>query len=122
MFPAINGRRAQIESRCPTTDAVIHLTIDAEGGVTDLSPATAAISIPASDDLDVRRVRASCCNPGRFFATAEAVADWLVQYPTGRVIPSPTPIPTRSPSPTDYSAERSAVQLIIGGRTDAHRG
>ncbi len=87
MFPAIIGRRAQVESRCPTTDAVIRLTVDPDGGVTDLSPATAVISIPASDELDVSRVRASCCNPGRFFASAEAAADWRVQYPSGTVMP-----------------------------------
>ena len=45
------------------------------------------ISIPASEELDVARVRVSCCNPGRFFANAEAAEDWLAQYPTGTVLP-----------------------------------
>jgi Alkylmercury lyase/Helix-turn-helix domain of alkylmercury lyase len=31
MFPAIIGRRAQIESRCPTTDTVIRLRVDPDG-------------------------------------------------------------------------------------------
>ena len=87
MFPAIIGSRAQVESRCPTTDAVIRLTVDPQDGVTDLSPVTAVISIPASDELDASRVRASCCNPGRFFATAKAAEDWVAQYPTGTVLP-----------------------------------
>ena len=87
MFPAIIGSRAQVESHCPTTDAVIRLTVDPQDGVTDLSPVTAVISIPHVEDLDLARVRASCCNPGHFFATAEAAADWLAQHPTGTVLP-----------------------------------
>jgi alkylmercury lyase len=87
MFPAIIGRPARVESRCPTTDAVIQLTVDPHDGVTDLSPATAVISIPDDKELDVGRVRATCCNPGRFFATADAAADWRAQYPTGVVLP-----------------------------------
>jgi alkylmercury lyase len=87
MFPAIIGRRAQIESRCPTTDTVIRLRVDPDGGVSGLSPAAAVISIPDSGDLDVARVRVSCCNPGRFFADAEAAKDWLSQHPTGAVLP-----------------------------------
>jgi class 3 adenylate cyclase len=32
-------------------------------------------------------VRASCCKPGRFFATAAAAGDWHVQHPRGTVLP-----------------------------------
>jgi alkylmercury lyase len=87
MFPALIGSRAQVESRCPTTDRIIRLTVDPRDGVTDMSPSTAVISIPDVEDLDVARVRNSCCNPGRFFATAEAAADWLSQHPNGSVLP-----------------------------------
>jgi alkylmercury lyase len=87
IFPAIIGSRAEVESRCATTDAIIRLTVDPRDGVTDLSPSTAVISIPDVEELDVARVRASCCNPGRFFATAEAAADWRTQYPSGTVLP-----------------------------------
>jgi alkylmercury lyase len=55
--------------------------------VDDLSPATAIISIPDSGELDVARVRVSCCQPGRFFATAEAAAD-CGQHPSGTVLPA----------------------------------
>jgi alkylmercury lyase len=87
LFPGIIGRRVQIESRCPTTDIMIRMTVDPNDGVTGLSPATAVISIPDSEELDVARVRVSCCNPGRFFATAESAADWLAQHPSGTVLP-----------------------------------
>jgi alkylmercury lyase len=97
LFPAIIGRRAQIESRCPTTDTMIRMTVDPNHGVTDLSPATAVISIPDSEELDAARVRVSCCNPGRFFATAEAAADWLAQHPTGTVLPVAAAYPRLHP-------------------------
>jgi alkylmercury lyase len=87
MFPAILGRRADVESTCPATRAVIRLTVDPAIGVTDLSPATAVISIPDPQDLDIARVRASCCKPGRFFATAAAAEDWQAQHPRGTVLP-----------------------------------
>jgi hypothetical protein len=87
LIPAILGRHARIESRCPTTDIVIRLSVDPQDGVTDLSPVTAVISIPDPHELDATRVRASCCSPGRFFATAEAAEDWLAQHPAGTVLP-----------------------------------
>jgi alkylmercury lyase len=85
MFPAIIGRPAQVESHCPTTDVVIRLTVDPQDGVTDLSPATAVISIPG--ELDIAHVRDTCCNPGRFFASAEAAAGWRAKHPDGSVVP-----------------------------------
>jgi alkylmercury lyase len=87
LFPAILGRPARVESHCPTTNTLVRLTVDPQSGVTDLSPDSAVISIPASAELDVARVRVSCCNPGRFFASTEAAEDWLAQYPAGTVLP-----------------------------------
>jgi alkylmercury lyase len=87
MFPAILGGRADVESTCPATGPAIRLTVDPATGVSDVSPATAVISIPAPQDLDDARVRASCCNPGRFFATAAAADGWRAQHPRGKVLP-----------------------------------
>ena len=97
LFPAIIGSRAQIESRCPTTDTVIRLTVDPQDGVADLTPATAVISIPDPQELDDARVRASCCNPGRFFANADAAADWLAHHPGGTVLPVADAYPQLQP-------------------------
>jgi alkylmercury lyase len=72
LFPAILEKPARVESLCPTTNTVVCLTVDPQAGVMDLTPGTAVISIPGSDEMDAMRVRASCCNPGRFFASAEA--------------------------------------------------
>ena len=87
LFPTILGHPARIESRCPTTDTVIRVTVDPRSGVIELSPATAVISIPGSQEMDTNRVRATTCNPCRFFATAEAAQDWLSDYPDGTVPP-----------------------------------
>lgn len=87
MFPAILGSRAQVESRCPTTDTIIRLSVDPQAGVSTLSPDTAVISTPGSQEMDTARVRATCCHPGRFFATAEAAQGWLAQHPDGTVLP-----------------------------------
>jgi alkylmercury lyase len=87
LFPAILVARAQIESPCPTTDTVIRLTVDPKAGVTAVSPATAVISIPGSHEMDITRIRATTCNPGRYFATAEDADGWLAQHPNGTVLP-----------------------------------
>ncbi|SIE96307.1 organomercurial lyase MerB [Mycobacteroides abscessus] len=87
LFPVILDRRAQIESRCPTTDIVVSFTVDPRSGVTDLSPSTAVISIPGSQTMDSAAVRATICDPGRFFANPQAADDWLTAHPGGTVLP-----------------------------------
>lgn len=83
LFPAILGRPAQIESPCPATGTTIRLTVDPASGISGLEPATAVVSLPGPDELDMAHVRATTCNPGRYFASAEAGADWRSQHPTG---------------------------------------
>jgi alkylmercury lyase len=97
LFPAILGKPAQVESRCPTTDAVIRLAVDPHAGVSDVSPSTAVISIPGSEEMDITCVRATTCNPGRFFATVDAAGDWLAQHPDGAVIPVADAYPQLQP-------------------------
>ena len=63
------------------------MTVDPKAGVTALSPTTAVISIPGSQEMDITRIRAATCNPGRYFATAEAAEGWLAQHPDGTVLP-----------------------------------
>ena len=97
LFPAILDRPARIESRCPTTDTIIRLTVDPHAGVYDLSPTTAVISIPGSEEMDITCVRATTCNPGRFFVTAAAADDWLAQHPDGAVVPVADAYPQLQP-------------------------
>jgi alkylmercury lyase len=86
LFPAILGSRARIKSRCPATNTLIRLTVDPEAGLSDLSPATAVISIPGPQEIDIGRVRATSCNPGRYFASAAAAENWQTQCPDGTVL------------------------------------
>ena len=87
LFPAIIGRPATVESTCAATGTTIRLSVDPASGVSGLDPATAVISVPGPDELDPTRVRATTCNPGRYFATAVAAADWQSRHPTGLVLP-----------------------------------
>ncbi|WP_280382602.1 organomercurial lyase MerB [Nocardia wallacei] len=87
LFPAILGRPARIESPCPATGTTIRLTVDPAVGVNGLDPATAVVSLPGPDELDMAQVRATTCNPGRYFASAQAGADWQAQHPTGVLLP-----------------------------------
>lgn len=52
-----------------------------------MSPVTAVISIPGPQEMDIARVRATTCDPGRFFATAAAAHGWLAAHPDGTVLP-----------------------------------
>ncbi|MFI1916120.1 organomercurial lyase MerB [Nocardia sp. NPDC020380] len=87
LFPTIIDRPAQVESPCPATGTVIRLTVDPASGISGLEPATAVVSLPGPDELDITHVRATTCNPGRYFASAAAGADWLTQHPTGVLLP-----------------------------------
>jgi alkylmercury lyase len=58
------------------------------------------ISIPGSQEMDITRVRAPTCNPGRYFATTQAAEDWLAQYPDGTVLPVADAYPQLRPTST----------------------
>lgn len=113
MFPAILGSPAHIESRCPTTDAVIQLTVDPQAAISHLTPATAVISIPGSQERDVTQVRASMCNPGRFFANAQAADGWLAQHPTGAVLPVADAYPQLRPFTDRLLGEDAASRASV---------
>nr|VTP01956.1 Alkylmercury lyase [Mycobacterium riyadhense] len=81
IFPAVIARAAQVESSCPTTGTTIRLTIDPDTGITALEPSTAVVSIVDPSRVDADAVRATVCDPQRFFATADAARDWQSRYP-----------------------------------------
>jgi alkylmercury lyase len=73
-FPAVIGRPARVESPCAATSVPIRLTVDPTAGVSALDPPTAVVSIVTPQQMN--SVRGAFCNPGRFFATADAARDW----------------------------------------------
>ncbi|BBX73624.1 organomercurial lyase MerB [Mycobacterium shinjukuense] len=87
IFPTVIGHAADIESPCPTTRTIIRLTVDPDAGITALDPSTAVVSIVDPGDIDTHAVRASLCDPQRFFATADAARDWQSRHPGMRVLP-----------------------------------
>jgi alkylmercury lyase len=73
-FPAVIGRSACVGSACTATGTPITLTVDPAAGVSALEPTTAVVSIVTPQRMS--SVRTAFCNPGRFFATANAARDW----------------------------------------------
>lgn len=86
IFPKIIGAPAKIESVSPS-GTPIRLTIDPDAGITAIEPDTAVVTLVAADHVDTQRVRATLCNPQRFFATADAATDWQASNP-GMIIAS----------------------------------
>ncbi|MEU0469991.1 organomercurial lyase MerB [Amycolatopsis sp. NPDC006131] len=85
MFPLILQRPVRVISTCPATRTAIRLTAEPER-VTDLDPATAVVSqVPAPEGAC--GVRASVCDQGHFFASAQAATDWQHQHPESVVLP-----------------------------------
>lgn len=87
LFPAIIGRAAQIESPCPATGTPVRLTVDPHAGVTALDPPTAVVAIANPKQVNCGHIRATLCDPQRFFAATPAARDWLAQHPGGTVLP-----------------------------------
>lgn len=81
IFPAIIGRAAHIDSPCPITGTTVRLSVDPVAGVAALDPPGAVVSITDPTCVDDQRIRATLCDPQRFFATAEAARDWRARYP-----------------------------------------
>lgn len=84
-FPAVIGRCARIEASCHATEAPIRLNVDPSVGVIDLDPAAAVVSLVIPGKMN--SVRAAFCDPGRFFATADAACDWRASHPGMLVLP-----------------------------------
>lgn len=72
--------------RQPTPIFVFVSPSTREPGVTDLSAATAVISIPVPGD-GLQPGACELLHPGRFFATAKAAEIWLAEHPDGTVLP-----------------------------------
>lgn len=84
-FPVLLGRAGAAGSSCPVTGQPIRVALDSER-VLRIDPPQAVVSKvrPAQALADIR---AEACALGHFFASADAAADWLAQYPDGQVVP-----------------------------------
>lgn len=84
IFPALLGRRAEIESPSHANGTPVRLTVDPDG-VTSVDPATAVVSLVTPDTTG--SIRGAFCNEVHFFATADEAAGWLEQHPGASVVP-----------------------------------
>ena len=83
-FPAVIGRPARVKSPCAGTGTPIRLTVDPAAGVNALEPSTAVVSIVTPEHMS--SVRTAFCNPGRFYAAADAARDWQCKHPGMEVL------------------------------------
>lgn len=84
IFPVMLGRPAVVESVCATTGAPIRLEITPDT-VTSVDPPTAVVS-QVRLCAGITDIRASVCDQGHFYATADAAEAWRRDHPDGDVV------------------------------------
>lgn len=84
IFPALLGRRAEIESPSHASGTRVRLTVDPDG-VTSVQPPTAVVSLVTPETSG--SIRGAFCNEVHFFATADEATGWLEQHPGASVVP-----------------------------------
>lgn len=87
MLPAI-GRTVTITSQCPATGQAVTVTAGPDG-VRDIYPPEAVVSAILTAAPEAEGIRASVCDLGRFFASAEAAAGWAAEHPDGVLLTVP---------------------------------
>ena len=85
LYTALLAQPSQVLSHCPVTAQPIKLAMTPEG-VTEVTPASSVISLVVPDGSIADCRRSAFCNHGHFFATAEAGAVWLRDYPNGVIL------------------------------------
>ena len=85
LYTALLNQPAQVVSHCPITARPIPLAMT-PARISELTPASAVISlvIPNGSVADCRR--SAFCNHGHFFATAEASTTWLDDHRDGIIL------------------------------------
>lgn len=84
-FPVLLGRPGTAGSSCPVTGQPVRVDLNPDRVLrTDPPQAVVSKVRPAQALADIR---AEACALGHFFASADAAAGWLAQYPHGQVVP-----------------------------------
>lgn len=89
IFPVLLDQLATVQSRCATTGREIRIEVNPQA-VTSADPATTVVSqVSLCSDCVCSEIdiRATVCDHGHFFATAEAAAQWRREHPDGEVRP-----------------------------------
>jgi alkylmercury lyase len=84
-LPEVLGRRAEVESACPTTGATISLCVDRDGP-RDVAPASTVMSFRPASPVFVDEVQESFCRYVHFFRSAAHAEPWVAEHPGTIVI------------------------------------
>jgi alkylmercury lyase len=84
-LPEVLGRRAEVESTCPTSGATISLSVDRDGP-RDVAPADTVLSFCPASPVFVDGVQESFCRFVHFFSSAAAAEPWVAEHPATTVI------------------------------------
>lgn len=85
MYTALLDQPTQVLSHCPITRRPIALAMT-PAHISELTPASAVISLVIPDGSIADCRRSAFCNHGHFFASATAGAHWLHDHPNGMLL------------------------------------
>jgi alkylmercury lyase len=83
-LPILLAERAEVASTCPVIGAEIRLTVEPDGTVTDVVPATAVVGIvgqKVTSCCTVAGPDSAICTQMPFFASREAAERWVSDHP-----------------------------------------
>jgi alkylmercury lyase len=82
LFPMLTGRSARVAATCPATGKPIRLTVTPPGGIEDLDPPGAVVSVRLPDpDTSARSAQGTICAYGHVFADREHASSWPALHP-----------------------------------------
>jgi alkylmercury lyase len=85
MYTALLDQPTQVLSHCPITGCPIALAMT-PAHISELTPASAVISLVIPDGSITNCRRSAFCNHGHFFASAAVGAHWLQNHPNGLLL------------------------------------
>ena len=85
MYTALLDQPTQVLSYCPITGRPIALAMT-PAHISELTPASAVISLVIPDGSIANCRRNAFCNHGQFFASVAAGAHWLQNHPNGMLL------------------------------------
>src|SRR5262249_28828746 len=80
--PMLRGRWARVAATCPATGKPIRLTVTPQGGIEDLDPPGAVVSLRLPDpDTSAGNAQDTICAYGHLFADREHASGWPALHP-----------------------------------------
>ncbi len=87
LFPLLTGRSAHVVSTCPATGRPIRLAVTPQGGIEDLDPPRAVVSLRMpGPDTSASNVHNTICAYGHYFADKEHASTWPALHPEAALL------------------------------------